>query len=127
MEELMKTKIRLFAGGAQTMKGILSFGIFIAMLMTSGVNGQLTAQVQVTPVSASTGPAVLEDDHRVREAGPEDGFLCCNGFTSFLFRGDEVLTSTGRAGVFWSEQRGERWHRSMQGLVGPNGVSGFVT
>ncbi len=43
------------------MKGTLFFGILIVLLMTSGLNGQLTAQTQVTLVSASTGPAVLDD------------------------------------------------------------------
>lgn len=66
------------------------------------------------------------DDRRVREAGPEDGFLCCNGVIPFLFHGDEVLTTTGRAGIFRSEHRGKLWQRSMKGLVAPNGVSPFV-
>src|SRR5206468_1801717 len=66
------------------------------------------------------------DDDRAREAGPEDGFLCCNGLIPFLFHGDEVLTTTGRAGIFRSGNRGERWQRSMKGLVAPNGVAGFV-
>src|SRR5437867_914822 len=66
------------------------------------------------------------DDHRAREAGPEDGILCCNGLIPFLFDRDEVLTTTGRAGIFRSERRGERWQRSMKGLVAPNGVSPFV-
>src|SRR5258708_16789637 len=67
------------------------------------------------------------EDHRAREAGPEDGFLCCNGVIPFLFRHDEVLTTTGRAGIFRSERRGERWQRSMKGLLAPNGVSPFVS
>jgi len=66
------------------------------------------------------------DDQRAREAGPEDGILCCNGLTPFLFHRDAVLTTTGRAGIFRSEQRGERWQRSMKGLVASNGVSPFV-
>jgi len=66
------------------------------------------------------------DDHRAREAGPEDGILCCSGVIPFLFHRDEVLTTTGRAGIFRSERRGERWQRSMKGLVAPNGVSPFV-
>jgi photosystem II stability/assembly factor-like uncharacterized protein len=71
-------------------------------------------------------PARADSDNgKVREAGPEDGFLCCNG-APFLFHGDEVLTTTGRAGIFQSERHGERWQRSMKGLVGPNGVSPFV-
>src|SRR2546427_12341218 len=65
------------------------------------------------------------DDHRAREAGPEDGILCCNGLIPFLFHGDEVLTTTGRAGIFRSESRGERWQRDMKGLVAPHGVSPF--
>jgi hypothetical protein len=36
-----------------------------------------------------------------------------------------VLVTTGRAGFFRSENRGARWHRSMEGLVAPNGVSPF--
>ena len=43
------------------MKRPLFFGILIVLLMTSGLNGQLTAQAQVTPTSAFTGPAVLDD------------------------------------------------------------------
>ena len=43
------------------MKRTLFFGILIALLVTSGLSGQLTAQVQVTPVAAFTGPAVLDD------------------------------------------------------------------
>ncbi len=39
----------------------LLFGILITLLMTSGLNGQLTAQAQVTPGSAFTGPGVLDD------------------------------------------------------------------
>jgi hypothetical protein len=39
----------------------LLFGILIALLMTSGLNRQLTAQAQMTPISAFTGPAVLDD------------------------------------------------------------------
>ena len=66
------------------------------------------------------------DDHRAREAGPEDGILCCNGVIPFLFHRDEVLTTTGRAGIFRSERHGEGWQRSMKGLVAPNGVSPFV-
>src|SRR5256885_5000850 len=65
------------------------------------------------------------DDQRAREAGPEDGFLCCTGAIPFLFHRDAVLTTTGRSGIFRSERRGERWRRSM-GLVASNGVSPFV-
>ena len=39
----------------------LCFGILVAELMTSGGNGQLTAQAAITTVSALTGPAVLDD------------------------------------------------------------------
>jgi hypothetical protein len=61
-----------------------------------------------------------------REAGPEDGILCCNGVIPFLFRSDDVLTTTGRAGIFRSGHRGERWQHSMKGLVAQNGVSPFA-
>jgi photosystem II stability/assembly factor-like uncharacterized protein len=61
-----------------------------------------------------------------KEAGPEDGILCCNGLVPFLFSGEKVLTATGRAGIFRSDNRGERWKRSMDGLVGPNDVSPFT-
>ena len=66
------------------------------------------------------------DDQRAVESGPEDGFLCCNGFSQFLFHDDQVLAATGRAGIFRSNNRGESWNRSMDGLVGPNGVSPYV-
>jgi photosystem II stability/assembly factor-like uncharacterized protein len=66
-------------------------------------------------------------DHRAREAGPEDGILCCSFVLEdrFLFHGDRVLVTTGRAGIFRSEHRGAGWQRSMKGLVGPNGASPF--
>jgi hypothetical protein len=43
----------------QTMKRTLFFGILIALLV--GLNGQLTAQAQVTLVAVLPGPAVLDD------------------------------------------------------------------
>ena len=52
--------------------------------------------------------------------------MCCNGFSQFLFHEDQVLAATGRAGIFRSNDRGETWNRSMEGLVGPNGVSPYV-
>ena len=66
------------------------------------------------------------EDQRAVEAGPEDGFLCCNGFSQFLFQENQVLAATGRAGIFRSNNRGESWYRSMDGFVGPNGVSPYV-
>jgi photosystem II stability/assembly factor-like uncharacterized protein len=62
----------------------------------------------------------------VREAGPEDGKLCCSGLEPLLFHGDQVLGITGRAGIFKSHDDGARWARSMQGLVASNGVSPYV-
>src|SRR5213593_2147642 len=43
------------------MKRTLLFGVLVALLMTSGPNGQLTAQAPVTTVATLTGPAVLDD------------------------------------------------------------------
>jgi photosystem II stability/assembly factor-like uncharacterized protein len=62
----------------------------------------------------------------VREAGPEDGKLCCGGTAELFLHGDEVLSITGRAGIFKSIGNGAPWARSMQGLVARNGVSPFV-
>ncbi len=62
----------------------------------------------------------------VREAGPEDGKLCCSGVEPLLFHGDQLLGITGRAGIFKSHNEGARWARSMQGLVASNGVSPYV-
>jgi photosystem II stability/assembly factor-like uncharacterized protein len=62
----------------------------------------------------------------VREAGPEDGVLCCEGAEPLLFHGDEALGITGRAGVFKSHSHGAQWERSMQGLVAQNGVAPIV-
>jgi hypothetical protein len=42
------------------MKRTSFFSILVALLTTSGPNGQLTAQLPVTTVSALTGPAVLD-------------------------------------------------------------------
>jgi photosystem II stability/assembly factor-like uncharacterized protein len=63
---------------------------------------------------------------QVKEAAPEDGILCCNGLVPFLFSGNQVLTTTGRAGIFRSPSRGEHWQRSMEGFVASNGVSPSV-
>jgi hypothetical protein len=63
---------------------------------------------------------------KAKEAGPEDGILCCNGLVRFLFDDDKVMTVTGRAGVFRSDDRGGHWRRSMDGLVAANGVAPFV-
>ena len=63
---------------------------------------------------------------KAKEAGPEDGVLCCNGLVRFLFDDDKVMTATGRAGVFRSDDRGGSWRRSMDGLVAANGVAPFV-
>ena len=52
------------------MKRTLFFGILVALLVTSGPNRQLTAQAPVTPISALTGPAVLDDwGNRFRSLG----------------------------------------------------------
>src|SRR5215468_3845438 len=45
----------------QTMKRTFFFSVLVALLTTSGQNGQLTAQAPVTAVSALTGPALLDD------------------------------------------------------------------
>ena len=44
----------------------------------------------------------------------------------FLFNRDQVLTTTGRAGIFRFDNRGERWQRSMEGFIASNGVSPYV-
>jgi photosystem II stability/assembly factor-like uncharacterized protein len=63
---------------------------------------------------------------QVREASPKDGILCCNGLVPFLFNRDQVLTTTGRAGIFRFDNRGERWQRSMERFIASNGVSPYV-
>src|SRR5947209_6228872 len=85
-----------------------------------------TALTAVLSVALCLTARADSDDRRAREAGPEDGILCCTGVIPFLFHRNEVLTTTGRAGIFRSERRGERWQRSMKGLVASNGVSPFV-
>ena len=88
--------------------------------------GILIALALVLSLPLCLSSQAVSDNARVREAGPEDGILCCNGAVPFLFHRDEVLTTTGRAGIFRSENRGNLWQRSMEGLVAPNGVSPFV-
>src|SRR5438128_2695975 len=64
---------------------------------------------------------VGEDVH-VRDVGPEMGVL----FHPFLFRGPgEVLENSNRGGTFTTRDRGERWRRSMRGLVDSAGVEAF--
>src|SRR5438105_1373940 len=43
------------------MNRTLCFGTLIALLATSGLNRQLSAQAQTIPVAAITGPEVLDD------------------------------------------------------------------
>jgi hypothetical protein len=71
------------------------------------------------------GPSKKAAPIPVREAAPEDAINCCIGDHLFLFNNDQVLTSTGRAGIFRSDNRGEVWQRSMNGFVGPSGASPF--
>jgi photosystem II stability/assembly factor-like uncharacterized protein len=90
------------------------------------IHARVLAALTLVLSLALFAPARADLDHdKVVEAGPEDGALCCDRST-FLFHGEKVLGTTGRAGIFRSEDRGERWQRSMEGFVGPNGVSGFV-
>jgi photosystem II stability/assembly factor-like uncharacterized protein len=83
----------------------------------------LSVALAVVFAFALSAAAFAEDAH---EAGPEDGVLCCNAFTSFQFSDDQVLVATGRAGIFRSDHHGDNWQRSMDGLVAPNGVSPLV-
>ncbi len=85
----------------------------------------VTGLAAVLSLALSLSASAEDGDRRTREAGPEDGILCCSGLERFLFHGDKVLVTTGRAGIFRSEHRGEGWQRSMQGLVGPNGVAPY--
>ena len=62
-----------------------------------------------------------------KDVGPEDGILCCNGLEQFLFEKNKVMVFTGRAGIFRSENRGENWKRTMNGLLRDDDVSPFVT
>ncbi len=67
--------------------------------------------------------AAADSVGQVHEAGPEDGIPCCTGDEAFLVNRRQVLTATGRAGIFRSDNRGERWQRSMEGFIADNGVS----
>jgi len=99
------------------------------MMMTRRVTSR---RIVLTPLLAAFFALAFShspraDDHRNRavEAGPEDGTSCCV-LSQFLFHHDQVLVTTGRAGIFRSERRGVGWRRSMTGLVAPNGVSPIV-
>jgi photosystem II stability/assembly factor-like uncharacterized protein len=62
------------------------------------------------------------EDIEVRDVGPEMGVL----FHPFLFRGPgEVLGNSNRGGTFTTRNRGERWRRSMRGLLNSAGVEAF--
>lgn len=98
------------------MKSLNHFKIRIAATLFACAFVMLFA-ICVSPHVGASGEA------HVKEAAPEDGIPCCNTFVSFLFNRNQVLTSTGRAGVFRSDNRGERWQRSMDGLIATNGVS----
>jgi photosystem II stability/assembly factor-like uncharacterized protein len=63
-----------------------------------------------------------QEDGEVRDVGPEMGIL----FNPFLFRGPgEVLGNSNRGGTFTTRNRGERWRRSMRGLLNSAGVEAF--
>src|SRR6266853_1892857 len=63
-----------------------------------------------------------QEDGDVRDVGPEMGVL----FNPFLFRGPgEVLGNSNRGGTFTTRNRGERWRRSMRGLLNSAGVEAF--
>ena len=85
----------------------------------------LSALAAAFSLALSLSASADGGDRRTREAGPEDGILCCNGLERFLLHGDKVLVTTGRAGIFRSKHRGAGWQRSMEGLVAPNGVAPF--
>jgi len=68
------------------------------------------------------GRAEPGEESDVKDVGPEMGIL----FNTFLFRGPgEVLGNSNRGGTFTTHSRGERWRRSMRGLVNADGVEAF--
>ncbi len=73
-------------------------------------------------VRAEPGEGEEADEAEVRDVGPEMGIF----FNTFLFRGPgEVLGNSNRGGTFTTHNRGERWRRSMRGLLNPAGVEAF--
>ncbi len=63
----------------------------------------------------------------VTDVGPEAGLVFNYGTEPFLFRGnDEVLVTSGRAGVYKTFNRGESWVRTSSGLLTPAGVEPYT-
>jgi photosystem II stability/assembly factor-like uncharacterized protein len=63
----------------------------------------------------------------VTDVGPEAGLVFHYGNETFLFRGgDEILVTSGRAGVYKTFNRGESWVRTAPGLVTTAGVEPYT-
>jgi photosystem II stability/assembly factor-like uncharacterized protein len=103
-----------------------AFRILLATIMKSPCALLLLAALLSLTDSLPAHANGKDQSASVREAGPEDGKLCCGGTAELFLHGDEVLSITGRAGIFKSIGNGAPWARSMQGLVARNGVSPFV-
>ncbi len=63
----------------------------------------------------------------VTDVGPEAGLVFHDGSEPFLFRGnDEVLVTSGRAGVYKTFNRGESWVRTAPGLLTTAGIEPYT-
>ncbi len=63
----------------------------------------------------------------VTDVGPEAGLVWLAMSQPFLFRGqDEVLVTSGRAGVYKSLDGGQSWVRGERGLLTPEGVEPYA-
>jgi len=73
-------------------------------------------------------PIAKIEGGRVTDVGPEAGLVWGVASQAFLIRGrDEVVASSGRAGLYKTTDGGNTWARSMSGLVDPaTGVEPFI-
>ena len=75
--------------------------------------------------SGATSPIFVEDP--VRDVGPEAGLVFGNGNQPFLFRGgQDILVTSGRAGILKTSDGGESWVRRESRLLDASGVEAFA-
>src|SRR5712692_3060497 len=66
-------------------------------------------------------------DGSVSDVGPEAGLVFGNVIQPFLFRSrQEVLVTSGRAGIYRTLNGGQSWQRSERGLVDASGVEPYA-
>jgi len=96
--------------------------------MRSTVRNLCVGLVLIYSPLVHSQPIAQIEGRRVTDVGPEGGLVWGVASQAFLIRGrDEVVVSSGRAGLYKTTDGGNTWARSMSGLVDPaTGVEPFI-